>query len=386
MDKISKIEIRNFQSLRYVSLGIGDITTIVGPSDSGKSGFIRAIRAAVENRRGDDFVSHGESEMSVELWDQGGDGVRWGKRGGSAYYVVERDHHAEKFQKLHGTVPDEVQRFLGIVPIGQDRDVVTLQFSTQYDAPFLVDKSGSLGASRFVVGFSGYDVFITASAAAKREIDDVRRAITAKQHDIVTLENQQARYPDVLDIKDRLAELRPVVSRLENLDAGRDAACSMVDRYRVLFLQVSGSRPVLDEAGSRLPALARDLPRYQQDAQDIDRARAMVELYRSGQEEVDRLTRGVEVLVTEDQGVADKVRSAWAVAQKRREVDDFVFRHDPVRREIDDLGRQIRINEFDYEDVLREFESLGPERSRYCPYYDQEVPEGVQYGCPIPRR
>jgi len=386
MDKIKKIEIRNFQSLRYVELGIGDITTIVGPSDSGKSGFIRAIRAAVENRRGDDFVSHGESEMSVELWDQGGDGIRWGKRGGSAYYVVEQNHHAEKFQKLHATVPDEVQRFLGITPIGQDRDVVTLQFSTQYDAPFLVDKSGSLGASRFVVGFSGYDVFITAAAAVKHDIEEVRRGIAAKQQDIVSLEVQQSRYPEVLDIKSRVSDLKPQMRVLGELRVKADLVRVMAARHQVLSLLTSGVKPVLAGVSVNLPKIKRDLDQYESGAAALQRGRELVELGTTGQEEVERSRRGIAALTVEDQGVADKVRAAWAVASQRRAVDEFLARYAPVRREMDDLGKQIRLNEFEYEDVLREFEKLGPERSRYCPYYDQDVPEGVEYECPVARR
>lgn len=70
---IERIQIRNFQ--RHSKLRIvfdPRVTTIVGPSDVGKSSILRAIRWVVFNKpRGDGFIRHGEDACTVKLWVDG---------------------------------------------------------------------------------------------------------------------------------------------------------------------------------------------------------------------------------------------------------------------------------------------------------------------------
>lgn len=43
MPKIRHIEIKNFRSIRSLSLDANDLTTLVGDNDSGKSNVLRAL-------------------------------------------------------------------------------------------------------------------------------------------------------------------------------------------------------------------------------------------------------------------------------------------------------------------------------------------------------
>lgn len=89
MEKLVHIAIVGFQSLRRIDVELGQITTIVGHSDSGKSAFIRAIKSASLNRRGADFLSHGASACAVRLKFADGASVLWKRSLNSAQYFLE---------------------------------------------------------------------------------------------------------------------------------------------------------------------------------------------------------------------------------------------------------------------------------------------------------
>jgi predicted ATP-dependent endonuclease of OLD family len=66
---IEQIDIRNFQAHKKLTVTLDPgITTIIGPSDKGKSAIIRALRWVIFNRPGGDaFISHGEKKVRVTV-------------------------------------------------------------------------------------------------------------------------------------------------------------------------------------------------------------------------------------------------------------------------------------------------------------------------------
>lgn len=70
MKKISRIEIVNFQSHSYTDLYLSDgVNVIVGPSDSGKTAIIRAIKWVLFNEpSGSSFIKRGEEYAKVVLY------------------------------------------------------------------------------------------------------------------------------------------------------------------------------------------------------------------------------------------------------------------------------------------------------------------------------
>ncbi len=64
---LREIRVKNYQSLRDVKIVPGDFTVIVGESDVGKSALVRAIKAPLINRTGQDFISDGAKQAGVAL-------------------------------------------------------------------------------------------------------------------------------------------------------------------------------------------------------------------------------------------------------------------------------------------------------------------------------
>ena len=67
MTVIKKVGIKNYRSISSAILELGKITVIVGPSDSGKSNLVRALRDCFYNVSGNSFVSHGSTYSRISM-------------------------------------------------------------------------------------------------------------------------------------------------------------------------------------------------------------------------------------------------------------------------------------------------------------------------------
>ena len=67
MSAIKSLELKNFQSHKNLKIDFSpNVTSIIGPSDVGKSAIIRALRWIVFNRpAGDAFIQHGTKQAEV---------------------------------------------------------------------------------------------------------------------------------------------------------------------------------------------------------------------------------------------------------------------------------------------------------------------------------
>jgi exonuclease SbcC len=115
---IEKLVLKNFQ--RHESLTIEfdpQITTLIGPSDAGKSAIIRALLWLATNRpAGDSFVRHGSELASVSLWVDGHKITRQRGKGVNRYSIDGKELAA-----FGQGVPEEISRLLNIDEINISR-------------------------------------------------------------------------------------------------------------------------------------------------------------------------------------------------------------------------------------------------------------------------
>lgn len=140
--RIDRLKISNFQSLESADLELGPFTVIVGPSNSGKSALLRALKAVVRNVNSPSAVKIGKTAFTAQVFF--GSTVVSIERGKSqsAYRVTLPDESEEVFTKAGRTVPEEVQKILALpTPEGPD-----LTFSSQIDPPFLLSETGTVAA------------------------------------------------------------------------------------------------------------------------------------------------------------------------------------------------------------------------------------------------
>jgi exonuclease SbcC len=107
---ISRILLRNFQKHRKLDLKLDQVTTLIGPSDVGKSAVIRALRWVMTNTpRGNSFMRHGAKKCSVTIWVDDHK-IKRIKSGTTNTYVM--DGHT--YHSFATGVPEPIQNVLKI--------------------------------------------------------------------------------------------------------------------------------------------------------------------------------------------------------------------------------------------------------------------------------
>ena len=140
--RIDRLEVANFQSLSKADIALGPFTVIVGPSNSGKSALLRALKAVVRNVNSPSAVRVGKTLFTAEVgFDDTVVSIERGKSQ-STYRIETQGKDEEVYTKAGRTVPEDVQKVLRL-PLPEGPDLV---FSSQIDPPFLLAETGATAA------------------------------------------------------------------------------------------------------------------------------------------------------------------------------------------------------------------------------------------------
>ena len=125
---IKRLRIKNFQKHKRIDVEFDPhVTSIVGPSDCGKSALIRALRWVVFNKpSGTEFIRSGEEKCSVRVEIEGHTITRI--RGKENTYQLD----GETFRAFGNDVPGEIQDAMSLGD---------LNFQEQHDSPFWLSES-----------------------------------------------------------------------------------------------------------------------------------------------------------------------------------------------------------------------------------------------------
>ncbi len=127
---IDRIRLEHFQCHELLEVKLDPkITTIVGPSDVGKSAVIRALRWLATNKpRGNGFLKRGEEEVVVEVGVDGGSIRRERSNSENSYAVGQ-----VRYKAFGNDVPPDMVKVLRLGPNN---------FSGQHDSPFWFSLTG----------------------------------------------------------------------------------------------------------------------------------------------------------------------------------------------------------------------------------------------------
>ncbi|MCW4026510.1 MAG: AAA family ATPase [Candidatus Bathyarchaeota archaeon] len=151
---IERLELINFQSHKHSVLEFGKFTVLTGGSNSGKSAVLRALAGVLRNDSVNDYVTHGEKELTVVVHMDSGDVVTWNKGSGkNNYFVKYADGKTEEFHKVGSDVPEEVAQVLGAGPITMEGGGrLHINLHEQLESPFLVSKEYTPGFAAKIFG------------------------------------------------------------------------------------------------------------------------------------------------------------------------------------------------------------------------------------------
>ena len=152
MKRFKGLIVENFQSHERTEITFSEgLNVFVGPSDSGKSAILRALRWVLYNQpRGSDFIRTGASRCRVTLiLSDGTQIVRERSSSVNRYLIRDSEGREQIFEGFGSDVPREVLEAHGMVPLQLDEDrELTVQFGQQLEGPFSCRRAGGRGPNR----------------------------------------------------------------------------------------------------------------------------------------------------------------------------------------------------------------------------------------------
>lgn len=219
---ITKITIENFQSHKRTIIepaSTGGLTVIVGPSDTGKTVIIRALRWLFYNQpQGMEFVRTGASFARVTLeYESGHKVIRERTVSTNRYKIVYPDREGpEVFEGFGNSVPLEVQEITGVRPVRIGDENFLLNLSEQLDGPFLGTKQISSPARAKVLGkMAGTEEIDLATGEIGTDL--YRRGQDEKRlkGEITALEGQIKQFDYLPALKEKVEQLQEVLDTVK---------------------------------------------------------------------------------------------------------------------------------------------------------------------------
>lgn len=255
---LSKLILRNFQAHKKLDIPLDPhVTTIVGPSDVGKSSIIRALRWVTSNRpNGSSFIRTGSEKASVALFLGKSKAVvrQRGSSRGNVYRMLLNGKE-QAYKAFGSAVPTAISDLLKISDIN---------FQEQHDAPFWFSLSDGEVSKRLneVVNLALIDSVMASIAkkvrTAKERVEvhkELLRDAKRKKQELADapefcreLEVVKSAFEEWQRLYQELGQLRTSVQELEK--AKKVAAepapdMSAVDHARETYLAANNEAEVL---------------------------------------------------------------------------------------------------------------------------------------------
>ena len=227
---LESIEIQDFQSIASAQLRLGRFTVLVGPSSTGKSAVLRAIRLLARNGSGTSYVRVGCTKTKVTAhFSDAAVSITRGTKVNE--YEVLADGEPKTWAKCGTSTPDAVA---SVINIGDE------SLSTQHDPPYLL--ASTAGEVAVLLGeLTGADIAQDASKAGKdaaKTWNDRGKALT---EGMASAAESLSTLPSIEDLTNRAEVAAKVLQGAERAAEAR----SLLDQYRALA--VAADQPVPPE-------------------------------------------------------------------------------------------------------------------------------------------
>lgn len=237
---IRGIKLVGFQSHVDTSINLTEgLNVITGPSDSGKTAVIRAVRwVALNEPQGDAVVNQSVGYAQVTIITDTGV-VTKVRNKGKVRYEINIDGENISYDKSE--IPQEVYRILGINKTSFGDVEVVLPFAFQLDAPFLISSPASFGGK--VLGkICNAD---TVELAVKKSSREVSQANDAKRQAEKTIEETNLAlqsYENLQEVEQRLQQCRELVTGIEKGIVNRDTLSKLHNSYIAAYEKLNAVR------------------------------------------------------------------------------------------------------------------------------------------------
>lgn len=210
---IESISMTNFQShteTRLELAGEGCLTVIVGPTDSGKTSIVRALKWVMYNQpAGTGFVRAGATSSRVSIAFTSGAQVTRFRSASQNQYRLSRPGEGNArdesvFEGFGVSVPDEVQQVLQVYPISVGDLVLLVNLAEQLDGPFLGRGVPSTLRAKALLRLAGSEVLDVASNRLGTDIHRASREAERLERECESVERELERHSWVIPMSERI--------------------------------------------------------------------------------------------------------------------------------------------------------------------------------------
>lgn len=219
MITIKRLEIKNFQSHEYSDLYFDEgVNIIIGPSDSGKTAIIRAIKWVLYNEpSGSDFIRKGSKEAIVSLYFSNDLIITRGRSKSKNYYEVTfPSKKTERYEGFGTKVPEEIIELTQIYKVNLDgNNLISLSISDQLESPFLLTESPSVKAVAIgkIAGVENIDLALSNISKEINEINSRKKLFDKEKF----IHEENLKNFDYLGReKENLQYIESIISKINN--------------------------------------------------------------------------------------------------------------------------------------------------------------------------
>lgn len=231
---INKIILKNFQSHENSSLNLHDgMNVIVGPSDSGKTAIIRALKWLFFNKPSGDAYRRIDSDETV-VTIEGKDEVARAKTNRENTYIL----NTVELRAFGTEVPEAIQKALQM-------SAVNLQ--EQMDSPFLLgDTSGSI--SQFFNRITKLDKIDTSLQYLQKEYRATKNELDFTNKQLIDIRSELTNYHFIEEVEAKLTIIEQKEKQYEDIGKRINLIRQTITQYKLTEQLINGlSTKILPE-------------------------------------------------------------------------------------------------------------------------------------------
>jgi len=343
---ISSLHLENFQCWEDLTVRLGEgVNAIVGPTDSGKSAVVRALRWVMRNEpSGHQFRKSGTKMTRVTVALSSGISVRRERSKKVNRYVVITGEEEVAYDNFGRDIPEPVLDALDCAPVtlcGKGIDLNCQKTMGQHEAPFMLGWSASDRAA-VLDHLAGNDILREVSGDLNSEAMLAGKALARGRRELEGIEGEIADLGDLAAEEEKQTAAEARIDALGQMIESREEVLRRLaefERLKELVEAKVETEPLPDpERMERVEALVYRL-------EDIGRIRKWVEEHRSRLEEIKPIELPDPARVQKIKGRLTLLDGIYAVAERicaaRSEIAGTDGRISSLSAEIDRIGEEI---------------------------------------------
>jgi exonuclease SbcC len=245
---IEKILLENFQSHEHTELDLTQgLNIFVGPSDSGKTAIIRAIKWALYNEpRGMEFMRQGASFCRVTLsMSNGYTIVRERSSSYNRYILIAQDGQKQVFEGFGNEIPVEVLNAHGIRKVVLDENnAVSINIGQQLEGPFMLTETGATRA-KALGRLVGVHIIDRAMQSTVTDITRLSQQVKQWDRDINNLSQSIERFDYLPQLEQAIEQEGRCIDRLDQLTARLDRIAEINRNLKSIEMESRQNQAIL---------------------------------------------------------------------------------------------------------------------------------------------